>query len=112
LPLGGIMVSKAIKQAMDEVKPDDKWMHAYTYSGHPTCCAVGLKNVEIMERERLWERSAALGARLHKALHAAFDSHPNVGDIRSGKGLIAAIELVEERGPTSPPNPHRRAARG
>jgi putrescine---pyruvate transaminase len=97
LPLGGIMVSKAIKEAMDSVKPEDKWMHAYTYSGHPTCCAVGLKNVEIMERERLWERSAALGARLHKTLHAAFDSHPNVGDIRSGKGLLAAVELVEDK---------------
>jgi putrescine aminotransferase len=97
LPLGGIMVSKAVKEAMDTVKPDDKWMHAYTYSGHPTCCAVGLKNVEIMERERLAERSAALGTRLHNALHAAFDSHPNVGDIRSGKGLLAAIELVEDK---------------
>ena len=68
LPLGGIMVSKAIKQAMDEVKPDDRWMHAYTYSGHPTCCAVGLKNIEIMERERLWERAAAMGTRLHEGL--------------------------------------------
>jgi len=58
LPLGGIMVSKDIKQAMDSVNPADRWMHAYTYSGHPTCCAVGLKNLEIMERERLWENSA------------------------------------------------------
>jgi adenosylmethionine-8-amino-7-oxononanoate aminotransferase len=102
LPLGGIMVSKDIKEAMDSVKPDDKWMHAYTYSGHPTCCAVGLKNVEIMERERLWERSATLGTRLHKALHAAFDDHPNVGDIRSGKGLIAAVELVEDKATKKP----------
>jgi putrescine---pyruvate transaminase len=102
LPLGGIMVSKAVKEAMDSVKPDDKWMHAYTYSGHPTCCAVGLKNVEIMERERLWERSAALGTRLHKALHAAFDGHPNVGDIRSGKGLLAAVELVEDKATKKP----------
>jgi adenosylmethionine-8-amino-7-oxononanoate aminotransferase len=97
LPLGGIMVSKGVKEAMDSVKPEDKWMHAFTYSGHPTCCAVGLKNVEIMEREKLAERSATLGTRLHKALHAAFDSHPNVGDIRSGKGLLAAIELVEDK---------------
>ncbi|HBH01243.1 MAG TPA: aspartate aminotransferase family protein, partial [Candidatus Rokubacteria bacterium] len=40
LPLGGIMVSKAVKDAMDTVKPEDRWMHAYTYSGHPACCAV------------------------------------------------------------------------
>ena len=96
------MVSKDVKAAMDSVQPDDKWMHAYTYSGHPTCCAVGLKNVEIMERERLAERSASMGMRLHKALHAAFDSHPNVGDIRSGKGLIAAVELVEDKATKKP----------
>ena len=98
LPLGGIMVSADIKRAMDEVKPDDRWMHAYTYSGHPTCCAVGLKNVEIMERERLWERAAMLGVRLHDGLRAALGDHPHVGDIRSGKGLLAAVELVEDRG--------------
>jgi 4-aminobutyrate aminotransferase-like enzyme len=37
------------------------------------------------------------GERLDKALHAAFDSHPKVGDIRSGKGLLAAVELVEDK---------------
>src|SRR5881409_4188122 len=97
LPLGGIMVSKDIKKAMDTVKPDDKWMHAYTYSGHPTCCAVGLKNVEIMERERLWENAAKMGTRLHQGLQQAFGDHPNAGDIRGGKGLLAAVELVEDR---------------
>jgi putrescine---pyruvate transaminase len=97
LPLGGIMVSKAIKEAMDTVKVEDRWMHAYTYSGHPTCCAVGIANLAIMERERLWERAAAMGKRLHDGLHAAFDDHPNLGDIRSGKGLLAAVELVEDK---------------
>ena len=97
LPLGGIMVSKAIKQAMDEVKPEDKWMHAYTYSGHPTCCAVGIKNLEIMERERLWERAATMGTRLHKGLQQALGDHEHVGDIRGGKGLLACVELVEDR---------------
>ena len=97
LPLGGIMVSRAIKDVMDSVKPEDRWMHAYTYSGHPTCCAVALANLDIMERERLWERAATLGARLHEALRAAFGNHPHTGDIRGGKGLLAALELVEDR---------------
>ncbi|MEK7715967.1 MAG: aminotransferase class III-fold pyridoxal phosphate-dependent enzyme, partial [candidate division NC10 bacterium] len=97
LPLGGIMVSKAIKDAMDSVKPEDRWMHAYTYSAHPTCCAVGLKNLEIMTRERLWENAAKMGERLFAGLRQAFGDHPNVGDIRGGKGLLAALELVEDR---------------
>jgi adenosylmethionine-8-amino-7-oxononanoate aminotransferase len=97
MPLGGIMITKAIQEAMESVAPGDRWMHAYTYSGHPTCCAVALKNLEIMERERLWENAAAMGTRLHQGLMAAFGQHPHAGDIRGGKGLLAAVELVEDR---------------
>ena len=97
LPLGGIMVSRDVKESMDSVSPENRWMHAYTYSGHPTCCAVGIKNVEIMERERLWENAARMGHRLYEGLRETFGEHPHVGDIRGGKGLLAAIELVEDR---------------
>jgi len=97
LPLGGIMLTKAIKDVMDSVKPEDRWMHGYTYSGHPTCCAVALKNIEIIERERLCENAEKMGARLHANLIAAFGDHPNAGDIRGGKGLLAAVEFVEDR---------------
>ncbi|MFQ5852690.1 MAG: aspartate aminotransferase family protein [Candidatus Binatia bacterium] len=97
LPLGGIMVSREVKQAMDSVPPENRWMHAYTYSGHQTCCAVGLKNVEIMERERLWENAARMGNRLYEGLRQTFGENPHVGDIRGGRGLLAAIELVEDR---------------
>ena len=57
LPLGGIMVTKAIKDAMDSVNPADRWMHAYTYSSHPTCCAVGVR------KRRDHGARAALGER-------------------------------------------------
>jgi adenosylmethionine-8-amino-7-oxononanoate aminotransferase len=93
---------------MDSVKPEDRWMHAYTYSGHPTCCAVGLQNLAIMERERLWERAATLGTRLHEGLMSALGSHPHVGDIRGGKGLLAAIELVEDRATKAPYSPDKK----
>jgi len=97
LPLGGIIVNAAIKEAMDTVKPEDRWMHAYTYSAHPTCCAVGLKNLEIIEREGLCENAARMGARLHTGLMSAFGDHPNCGDLRGGKGLLAAVEFVEDK---------------
>ena len=97
LPLGGIMVTRAIKDVMDSVKPEDRWMHAYTNSGHPTCCAVALKNIEILQRERLLENATKMGERLQAGLQAAFGDHPNTGDIRSGKGLLAAVEFVEDR---------------
>ena len=97
LPLGGVMVTRAIKDTIDSVSPQNRWMHASTYSAHPTCCAVALKNIEILERERLCENAARMGDRLYAGLKEAFGHHPNTGDIRGGKGLIAAIELVEDR---------------
>lgn len=97
LPLGGIMVNEEIKRTMDTVEPANRWMHAYTYSAHPTCCAVGLKNIEIMEREGLCEHAEKMGEKLHAGLKEVFGDHPHAGDIRGGKGLLAAVEWVEDR---------------
>ena len=95
-PLGGIVVSRDIFETMNSVKPEDRWMHAAT-SGHPMCCAVGLANIGIMERERLWERSARLGTRLYQGLLGLQKELPAIGDVRGGKGLIAGVELVSDR---------------
>ena len=97
LPLGGMIVSQAIKQTLDSVRPENRWMHAYTYSAHPTCCALALKNIEILERERLCENSATMGMRLLEGLQSAFSDLPATGEIRGGKGLLAAVEFVEDR---------------
>lgn len=97
LPLGGIMVTKQIKEAMDSVEPANRWMHAFTFSAHPTCCAVALKNIEILERDRLLKNAASMGKRLHTALLSSFSDHPNVGEVRGGKGLLAAVEFVDNR---------------
>jgi putrescine---pyruvate transaminase len=96
LPLGGIVVNERIHRAILDVPASDKWMHAYTYSGHPTCCAVGLANLRIMVEEKLVERSAAMGERLLDGLKA-YSDHPIVGDVR-GIGLMAAVELVADKG--------------
>jgi adenosylmethionine-8-amino-7-oxononanoate aminotransferase len=95
-PLGGIIVSREIFDVMNSVAPQDRWMHAYTYSGHPTCCAVALANLDIMERERLWENAARMGTRLYQGLLGLRDLAA-VGDVRGGKGLMAAVELVGNR---------------
>jgi len=97
VPLGGIIVNQGIKDALDSADPANRWMHGFTNSGHPVCCAVALKNIEIIEREKLAANSAAMGNILLSALRDAFDDHPNAGDIRGGKGLLAAVEFVEDR---------------
>ncbi len=97
LPLSGILVHQKIKDALDAVEPANRWMHGYTNSGHPPCCAVGLRNIEIIDREGLLENAEKMGDILLKALKDAFEDHPNAGDIRGGKGLLAAVEFVEDR---------------
>jgi adenosylmethionine-8-amino-7-oxononanoate aminotransferase len=94
LPLGGIGMSDEIAEA---VKASDKpWMHAFTYSGHPTTCAVGLATLDIIEKEDLPGQAASKGAYLLDKLHTELDGHPHVGEVR-GKGMMCGVELVENR---------------
>ncbi|HSB71216.1 MAG TPA: aspartate aminotransferase family protein [Candidatus Methylomirabilis sp.] len=95
LPLGGIMVSRPILDAMLSVPYADRWMHAYTYSGHATCCAVGLRNLEILEKEGLVENAAKMGARLLAGMQTLRDLRA-VGEVR-GLGLMVGVELVADR---------------
>jgi len=95
VPLGGIGVSDAIHEVINSVPAAKRWMHAYTYSGHPTCCAVALSNLDILERERLAERAAAGGARLLEKLRG-LEAMDGVGHVR-GHGLMAAVEVVADK---------------
>jgi putrescine---pyruvate transaminase len=100
LPLGGILLSERVHGTLLEAPADQKYMHAATYSGHPVCCAVGLANIEIMEREGLVERAGVIGRRLLAGLEPLRDLAP-VGDVR-GLGLMCAVELVEDKATKKP----------
>jgi adenosylmethionine-8-amino-7-oxononanoate aminotransferase len=93
-PLGGTIISDAIREVLFN-DPDFSLMHGFTYSGHPTACAVALKNIEILERERLIERGAEMGAYLQARIQSLAD-HRLVGDVR-GFGMLGAIELVRDK---------------
>ncbi len=95
VPLGGIGVSDPIRDAINSVPAAKRWMHAFTYSGHPTCCAVALANLDIIEREHLVERAAEGGARLLGKLRT-LESLDGVGHVR-GQGLMAAVEVVADK---------------
>ncbi len=100
LPLGGVIASKQVHEAIESAPSDRKFMHAATYSGHPVCCAVGLRNVEIIESEGLVERAAVIGKRLLAGLETLRDL-PAVGDVR-GLGMMCGVELVADRGSKAP----------
>src|SRR5712672_888488 len=101
LPLGGVIVSKRVHDALLAAPMDRRFMHAATYSGHPVCCAVGLRNVEIIESEGLVERAAGMGRRLIEGLRHELAELPNVGEIR-GLGLMAGVELVTDKATKAP----------
>jgi adenosylmethionine-8-amino-7-oxononanoate aminotransferase len=95
IPLGGIGVSDQIRDVINSVPPAKRWMHAYTYSGHPTCCAVAVENIRILDQEGLVQRAQQSGERLLKRLRT-LESVDGVGHVR-GQGLIAAVEVVADR---------------
>ncbi|HSV91110.1 MAG TPA: aminotransferase class III-fold pyridoxal phosphate-dependent enzyme, partial [Nitrospiraceae bacterium] len=71
------------------------FFHGHSYTGNPLGCAVALANLDVFKKEktlaRLQPKIKSL-ARLLQPLRRL----PHVGDVRQ-RGLIAAVELVEER---------------
>ena len=102
LPLGGIQISDPIFDAMNSAPQDEAWLHGFTYSGHAASCAVGLRNLAILEDEKLAERSAAMGEYLRNRL-SGLREFGNVGDVR-GLGLLCAVEFVKDQETREPDN--------
>ncbi|MEZ5098510.1 MAG: aminotransferase class III-fold pyridoxal phosphate-dependent enzyme [Thermoleophilia bacterium] len=94
LPLGGVVVHGRVAEPFWSA-PGRMVRHGNTYSGHAACCAAGLANIEIMERENLVPRGMALEGTLYDAL-APLADHPLVSEVRGGTGLMAAVELKPE----------------
>ncbi len=92
-PISAVAVSKEI---VDVLKTGGDFVHGFTYSGHPVAAAVALRNIEIMEREHLVERTRDdTGPYLAKML-VTLNDHPLVGETRS-VGLLGAIEIVADK---------------
>ena len=96
IPLGGMQVSDAIRDVILDAPPDQSWMHGFTYSGHAAACAVGVANIDIIEREGLLQNSAAMGARLLEGLQGLVSEFPNIDNAR-GVGLLAGIDVVIDK---------------
>ena len=90
IPLGGVFVGMAPTAAL-ETDPNFFLRHGFTYSGHPTACAAGLKNLEIIRREGLVERAKHIGDRLGGGLQAL--AADGVVDHARGLGGMWAVGL-------------------
>ncbi|HEV7134714.1 MAG TPA: aspartate aminotransferase family protein [Gaiellaceae bacterium] len=76
---------------------DDTAMYAHgiTFGGHPVQCAIALKNIEIMKRERIVENVHDNGDAFRATLAQLLDL-PIAGDLR-GTGFFYALELVKDK---------------
>ncbi|MEY4230785.1 MAG: hypothetical protein RLZZ362_1634 [Actinomycetota bacterium] len=93
-PLGGVFVGPAPRAGL-EADPDFFMRHGFTYSGHPTACAAGLTNLEIIRREGLLERATHVGARLSDGLRSL--AADGVIDHTRGEGAMWAAGLHESQ---------------
>ncbi len=95
VPMGAVVAKHDIYQAfMDNGGPEYmvEFPHGYTYSAHPVACAAGLAALDIFEREKLWEKAAALAPHFENLIHG-LKGLKNVADIRN-YGLTGAVTIA------------------
>jgi L-2,4-diaminobutyrate transaminase len=106
-PVSASVVGERVWRVLEQASPAaGPVMHGFTYSGHPVGGAVGLANLEIMEREGMVENAARVGPYLRRRLQERVGDHPYVGEVR-GVGMINAVEFVADgatRRPFDPAN--------
>lgn len=94
-PLGAAVSSRKVANAFEGKKGLELFRHSITYGGMAPACAAGIAVMEIYEKEKLAEKTAAIGPYVEKKLEV-LKAHPSVGDIR-GVGLLWAIEMVKNK---------------
>ena len=93
LPLSATIMSDEIYEVISVPQAEGAaFTHGFTYSGHPVCCAAGLKNIEIMQRDDICGHVKEVGPYLESRL-AELGRYPIVGDVR-GKCFMMCVENV------------------
>jgi adenosylmethionine-8-amino-7-oxononanoate aminotransferase len=92
MPLGAVIAGPRVTEPFWQEGSTEVFRHGYTYTGHPAACAAGLANLDIIQREQLVSRVRELEPALAHAL-APLAGHELVSQVRTGEGLLAAVEL-------------------
>jgi adenosylmethionine-8-amino-7-oxononanoate aminotransferase len=100
LPVGGVVLGRKVLDVLES--DDSRWLrHGFTYSGHPSACAAGVANLEILEREDLLARAVAIGARLEPGLRSLVDDGL-AAELRGtravwGVGMLEGVSAMDVR---------------
>ncbi|MFS2140473.1 aspartate aminotransferase family protein [Duganella sp. Dugasp56] len=105
IPLSATALNARVAQAFDDsADASGAIMHGYTYSGHPVGCAAALASLKIVIEEELPGNAAKQGGYLLTALQSFVGRFEAIGEVR-GKGLMLAIDLVNDRQTREPVSP-------
>ena len=94
-PLGAVLAGPRVAEPFWRPGSAEVFRHGYTYQAHATSCAVGLANLDVIEREQLIPRVRELEHVLAARL-SPLAGHELVSEVRTGAGLLAAVEFTEE----------------
>jgi adenosylmethionine-8-amino-7-oxononanoate aminotransferase len=78
-----------------------KLMTGYTYSGHPTCAAAAIANIDLIESEGLVERANHIGVKLSEGFRAMeadgmIESYRGIGAIWAAETGRDAVPIRDE----------------
>jgi adenosylmethionine-8-amino-7-oxononanoate aminotransferase len=92
-PIGAVIATDRVAEPFLEAT--SMWQHGITFGGHPVMCAIALKNIEILKRDRIVENVREQEPAVRSKLEQLLDL-PIVGDLR-GAGYLYALELVKDK---------------
>jgi len=93
-PISAAVVSDEIAEVVTEKQ--EIMQHGFTTSAHPVACAVALRNLDVLEKDKLIERVANDIGPYFATKLIELEKHPLVGEVRV-TGLIAGIELTRNK---------------
>ncbi|MEH7352569.1 ornithine--oxo-acid transaminase [Neobacillus drentensis] len=93
---GGVFPISCVVANADILGVFNPGSHGSTFGGNPLACAVSIAALEVIEEEKLAERSLELGNYFLEQLKTI--NNPIIKEVR-GRGLFIGIELTEEARP-------------
>ncbi|MGD6775982.1 ornithine--oxo-acid transaminase [Sutcliffiella horikoshii] len=93
---GGVFPISCVAANKDILGVFNPGSHGSTFGGNPLACAVSMASLEVLEEERLVERSYDLGNYMMEELRTI--KNPIIKEVR-GRGLFIGVELTEAARP-------------
>ncbi|KGX87780.1 ornithine--oxo-acid transaminase [Pontibacillus litoralis] len=93
---GGVFPISCIVANKDILGVFNPGSHGSTFGGNPLACAVSIASLEVLEEEKLAQRSLELGDYMMSELKSI--DNPVIKEVR-GKGLFIGVELTEPARP-------------